>query len=307
MIVRQLLPDLNLTSMLPAIDEVVMTKYAQYPPQFTSIYRMNKSTRSIEQTTEVTGFGTIPVVGDGAGLRYDTPLPAFKKTYLHLQYGMGFKVTKVTFDNDQFGVMKKLAVELGRSAHETREITAAQNFNTGFNSAYPGPDGVALFSASHPLAGGGVQSNVLSMAADPDVDSMRLILTLMRRTVNHRGLLQRIVPKMAIFPPELEFVGAELLGGDQRPDTANRAINAFKRRSGMPSFESWCVWDYLKDPGAWFVMADPEDTELRWYDREAFNTVHGIDFESRSLKTAGWMQFSCGWNGFFGVAGAPSS
>lgn len=307
MIVRQLFPDLNLTSMLPAIDEVVMTKYKQFPPQFEHFYRMKKSNRSIEQTTEVTGFGTVPVVGEAAGVRYDSPLPGFRKTYLHLQYGLGFKVSKIAMDDDQFGVIRKLAVELGRSAHETREITAAYNFNQGFNSSFPGPDGVPLFSSSHPLVGGGVQSNMLAIAADPDVESIRQILTLMRRTVNHRGLRQRIVPKQMILPPELEFVGAEVLGGDQRSDTANRAINAFKRRSAMPSFETWSVWDYLVDPHAWFVQADPEDTELRWYDREAFNTVHGIDFESRSLKTAGWMRFSCGWNGFFGVAGAPSS
>jgi phage major head subunit gpT-like protein len=307
MIVRQLLPDLNLTSMLPAIDEVVMGKYSSFPAQFPSIYRMKGSKRSIEQTTEVTGLGTIPVVGEGVGVRYDTPLPGFRKTYLHLQYGLGFKVTKIAMDNDQFSVFRRLSVELAKSANETREISAAYNFNRGFDSGFPGPDGVPLFSDSHPLVGGGLQSNVLAVAADPDVDSVRLILTLMRRTKNHRGLRQRIVPKMMILPPELEFVGAELLGGDQRSDTANRAINAFKRRSAMASFESWCVWDYLDDAHAWFVQADPEETELRWYDREAFNTVHGVDFESRSLKTAGWMQFSCGWNGFFGVAGAPSS
>jgi phage major head subunit gpT-like protein len=293
--------------MLPALDEVIMTKYNQFPSQFQQIYRMKKSTRSIEQTTEVTGFGTVPVVGEGVGVRYDTPLPGFRKTYLHLQYGLGFKVTKVAMDDDQFGVIKKLAVELGRSAHETREITAAYNFNRGFDPTFPGPDGVPLFSTAHPLVGGGVQSNCLAIAADPDVDSIRQILTLMRRTVNHRGLRQRIVPKTLILPPELEFVGAEQLGGVDRPDTANRAINALKKRSGMPSFENWMIWDYLNDPHAWMVEAEPEETELRWYEREAFNTVHGVDFESRSLKTAGWMRFSCGWNGFFGVAAAPSA
>lgn len=307
MIVRQLLPDLNLTSMLPAIDEVVMTKYQQYPPQFPEVFRMLTSKRGLEQTTEVTGFGQFGVVAEGKSVTYDTPLPGFKRNYIHLQYGLGFKVTKVAFDDDQFGVIRKLATELGRSAHETRENIAAAIFNQGFNAAYAGGDGKPLFSSAHPLAGGGTESNVLSMASDPDVVSLRLVLTAMRRTKNHRGLLQRIVPKQVIVPPELEFVAAELLGGDERPDTANRAINSFKRRSGFPSFEQWMVWDYLADSQAWFVEAAPEDTEIRWYEREAFNTVHGIDFESRSMKTAGWMRNSAGFNGWFGVYGVPSS
>lgn len=307
MIVRQLLPDLNLTSMLPAIDEVVMNRYSQYPPQFQQFFRVAGSKRSIEQTTEVTGFGTVPVVGEGVGVRYDTPLPGFRKTYQHLQYGLGFKVTKIAMDNDQFGVFAKLAKELGKSAHETREVSAAFTYNMGFSSSYNGPDGVPFFSTAHPLIGGGTQSNMLAIAADPDVDSIRAILTLMRRTVNHRGLRQRIVPTSLWLPPELEFVGVEQLKGDTRPDTANRAINAFKERVGMSSFQNIIVWDYLNDPHAWGVKADTSDTECRWYDREAFNTVHGVDFESRSLKTAGWMQFSSGFNSFYGNAASPSA
>jgi phage major head subunit gpT-like protein len=306
MFIRTLFPDLYLQSMLPAIDEVVMTKYSQFPDEFSEVYRMESSARSIEQTTEVTGFGQMAVIPEGGDTRYDEALPGFNKTYVHAQYGLGFRVTKVAMDDDKFGVVKKLATELGRSGKETKEVTAANPFNTGFTSA-TGPDGVSLFSTAHPLIGGGTQSNRLSFATDPDVTSMQLILTLMRSTVDHRGKKLRIPPKKAIFPQNLEFIGAELLGGDTRPDTANRAINAFKRRSGLPSFDSWMVWDYLTDPDAWFVEGDTGDTELRFYNREPFNTVHDIDFDSRSVKTAGWMRFSVGYNGFYGIAGVPSS
>src|SRR5262249_26880276 len=122
-----------------------------------------------------------------------------------------------------------------------------------------------------------------------------------------RGKRLRIPPKKAIFPAALEFIGAELLGGAERADTANHTINAFRRRSGMPSFDSWMVWDYLTDPHAWFIQGEKEDTELRFYWREQFNTVHDIDFDSRSVKTAGWMRFSVGYNGFYGIYGIPSS
>jgi phage major head subunit gpT-like protein len=275
--------------MLPAIDEVVMTKYSRYPDEFSEVFRVESSTRSIEQTTEVTGFGQMAVIPEGDTTRYDEALPGFNKTYIHGQYGLGFKVTKVAMDDDKFGVVRKLATELGRSAKETKEVTAANVFNTGFTSS-TGPDGTTLFSTAHPLIGGGTQTNRLSYATDPDVTSIQLALKDMRKTVDHRGKRLRIPPKKAIFPPELEFIGAELLGGSDRADTANRTINAFKRRSGMPSFDSWMVWDYLTNPDAWFLEAEKEDTELRYYDREAFNTVHDIDFDSRSVKTAGWMR-----------------
>ena len=162
-----------------------------------------------------------------------------------------------------------------------------------------------MFSTLHPMAGGGTQSNMLPFAADPDVDSLRLVLTMMRRTKNHRGQLQRIQPKTLIVPPELEFVASELLGSDQRPDTANNAINAFKKRDTYGAFNNWMVWDYLTDPHAWYVQAAPNDCQLRWYDFEKFNVIHGTDYESRSIKTSGWMVFSCGWNSFFGIAGVP--
>jgi hypothetical protein len=173
-----------------------------------------------------------------------------------------------------------------------------------------GPDGVALFSTVHPLVGGGVQSNRLAAAADPDVATIQLVLTEMRKAKDHRGKRLRIPPKKLIVCPELEFIAAEMLGGAERGDTANNTINSFRRRSGMPSFAEWMVWDYLTSSVGntpWFVESDTEDTELRFYDREPFNTVHDTEFDTRAIKTAGWMRFSVGFNGSYGIFGVPGS
>jgi phage major head subunit gpT-like protein len=287
--------------MLPAIDEVVMTKYSQFPDEFSEVYRMEKSTRGIEQTTEVTGLGQFIQVGEGQFTRYDQPLPGFNKTYTHAQYTLGFKVSKVALDDDKFGIVRKLATELGRSAKETKEVVAANVINLALSTTQLGPDGVSLASTAHPLIGGGTQTNLLAYASDPDVTSIQLALSDMRTTVDHRGKKLRIPPKRAIVPPVFEFTMAELLGGsDWRPDTANRTINAFRKRAGMPSFDSWMVWDYMTGTN-WMIEADVQDTELRFYNREPFNTVHDVEFDSRSIKTAGWMRFSCGFNGFYGL------
>lgn len=305
--IRQSTPDLYLKTMLPAIDEVVMARYTQYPDQYPEIFRVLGSDRSIEQTTEITGFGQFAVTPEATDVFFDQAVPAFNQTYQHAQYSLGFKVSKIAMDDDKFGVVRKMAVELGKSAHETREVVAANVLNTGF-SGTNGPDGVTLFSTAHPLVkSGGTQTNRAAVASQPSVTSIRLALTDMRLTVDHAGKKVRIPPRKCVLPAALEFVGVELLKGVDRSDTANRAINAFRARSGMPSFDQVFVYDYLTDPAAWMIEADRADTELRFYNREAFNTVHDVEFNSRSIKTAGWMRFSVGFNGFYGIYGVPSS
>lgn len=308
MLIRTQFPDLFLASMLPALDELVFNKFDRWPPQFSQVFRKMTSKRSIEQTSEIAGLGTFAKVPEGGNVRYDESVPGFNQTYTHAQYGLGFKITRVMVDDDKWGIINKLASDLGRSAKETIEIAVASVFNNGFDGAYAGPDGKALFATDHPLVKtGGTQTNTLSVAADLDIASLELALTDFRRMKDPSGKKIRLRPKTLIVAPENEFVSTEILGGDKRSDTANNTINAFKSRKGLPAFDDIMVWDYLTDPDAWFIEAEPEDTELRFYDREAFNTVHDVDFDSRSIKTAGWMRLSYGWSSFYGIYGSPGA
>jgi phage major head subunit gpT-like protein len=308
MLIRTQFPDLFLASMLPALDELIFNKYDRWPPQFTQIFRMMTSKRSIEQTSEIAGLGTFAVVGEGENVRYDEAVPGFNKTYVHAQYGLGFKLTRIMVDDDKWGIINKLASDLGRSAKETREIFAAGIFNNGFDTNYPGPDGKPLFATDHPIVKtNGVQPNTLAVAADLDIASLELALTDFRKMKDPSGKKIRLRPSRLVVPPDLEFVSSEIMNAKERSDTANHTPNAFKNRIGMPSFDQVVVWDYLTDPDAWFITAEPSETELRFYDREAFNTVHDVDFDSRSIKTAGWMRFTAGWSSFYGVYGSPGA
>ena len=308
MMIRTQFPDLNLQTMLPAIDEIVMNRYNRFPEQYSSIFRVMNSKRSIEQTSEVAGLSLFQEVGEGANVRYDEAVPGFSKTYTHLQYGLGFKTSKIMVDDDKFAIIDKLGQDLGRSAKETIEIAVALNFNRGFDTNYTGPDGKALFVTDHPLVKtGGTQTNALAVSADLDIASLELAMTDFRKMVDPSGKKIRVTLDKLIVAPDNEFAAVELLGGKMRADTANNTINAFKNRSGMPSFDQVFVWDYLTDPDAWFISAAQEDTELRFYWREKFNTVHAVDFDSRSIKTAGWYRCAHGWSSFYGIYGSPGA
>jgi phage major head subunit gpT-like protein len=306
--IRTQFPDLFMEDMLPALDELIFARYNRFPEQYSKIFRVLNSTRSIEQTSEVSGLGLFNEVAEGADVSYDYAVPGFAKTYVHAQYGLGFKISRIAVDDDKWSLIDKLTSSVGRSAKETREIIAALIFNRGFNSSYTGPDGKVLFATDHPLPkSGGTQSNTLSVQADLDIDSLQLALTSFRKQVDINGQKIRLKPEMLVVAPEGEFNAIEVLGGSMRGDTANNTVNAFKRRSGLPAFDELFVWDYLTDEDAWFILGPKEDREVRWYDREKFNTIHDRDFNSRSLKTAGWMRFCCGWSSFYGVFGVSGA
>ena len=294
--------------MLPALDELIFAKFDRWPPQYTEIFRVMSSGRSIEQTSELAGLGTFGSVSEGASVRYDEAVPGFNKTYTHMQYGLGFKISRIMIDDDKFGIISKLAQDLGRSASETCELDGVSDFNNGFSTLYPGPDGLPLFSTSHPLVkSGGVQTNTIAVAADLDIPSIEVALTDFRRMKDPSGKKIRVKPQTLIVPPESAFAAAEIMTATMRSDTANNTPNAFKTDTGLGTFSKLKVWDYLSNPDAWFIQCDPADTELRWYNREKFNTVHDVDFDSRSVKTAGWMRYSHGWSSFYGVYGSPGA
>lgn len=309
MLIRTQFPDLHLVDMLPALDELIFQKFDRFPAQWEKVFQVLSSTRDIEQTTQLSGLGLPAAVAEGAPVGYDQPNQGFDKTYVHSQFGLGFKISKPMAMNDKHGIIAKMAGELGRSFKEFLEIEVANHFNRGFSASYPGLDGVPLFSASHPLIkAGGVQSNTLSTPVDLDHSSLQLALTQFRKMVDTAGKKHRVKPSKLIVAPEGEFNAAETLGkAEWRPDTANNTPNALQRRSGFGPFNEFVVWDYLTDPDAWFITADKEDTELRFYWRERLNSVHEIDFDTRTIKTAMWGQWSHGWSDYQGVFGSPGA
>lgn len=308
MIIRTQYPDLFLASMLPALDELIFNKFDRYPPQYTKMFRVMTSDRSIEQTSEVAGLGTFVEIPEGGNVRYDASVPGFSKTYTHLQYGLGFKMSRIMIDDDKWALINKLSSELGRSAKETIELAAAAQYNNGFSSSFLGPDGKALFATDHPLVkSGGTQSNRLAVDADLDIPSLELALTDFRRMKDPSGKKIRVKPELLTVAPEGEFLASEILSGTMRSDTANNTVNAFKNRQGYGPFSEYFVWDYLTDPDAWFIRCALEDTEQRFYWREKPGTTHDVDFDSRSVKTAMWYRMSLGWSSFYGVYGSPGA
>lgn len=309
MIVRSQFQDLVLEDALPALNAVTMDEFSRYPPQYPQIFKVESSERAIEQFTQVTGFGTMTEIAEGEPITFDEPLQGYDKTYRHRKFGKGYKASQEMMDDDKYRVVKRLAMNLGKSANETREIEAALIFNRGFNSSYLGPDGKVLFATDHPRVGGGTQSNRPTVAVDLDIPSLEAGLTTFGGWTDDRGKLILMRPATLVVHRSNAFNASEILGSALRSDTANNANNAFKdKRTGM-GLSDYFVWQYLTDEDAWFLITDPSDPnyEIRFFDRKKFALDTFPDPETDSHKTMGRYRMSVGWNDWRGVYGSPGA
>lgn len=303
---RMNFPDSQLTTRLPALNALTFTQFNTYPEEYSQVFNVKNSVRDIEQFSGMSGFGLFRKIGEKEPITFDDVRQTFDKTFIHQDWALGYMVTHQLDRDDKFNIIASFARELGRSAAITIEIENASDFNNGFSGSFLGPDGVALFSTSHPrVKGGGVQANKPSVDVDLDIPNLQQALIDIAGWTDDSGKLWMVQPRKLIIPPALEFVATEILASPMRSDTANNAVSALRNRPGGLNTLSMVpfVWHYLTDPDAWFISAAPSDLKLCVFWRERFHTISDMHFYTRAMLTGGWMAFSHGWYDWVGVWG----
>lgn len=286
----------------PGLKEVFATNLQQAPFQGESILKTGTSTKHTESYLSRSTLGAVPIVTEGAGVTYDDINEGYKKTYTHTQYGLGFQVTRVMWEDDLYGVMVDASRGLAESARITVETACANVFNNGFSSSYPGGDALALFSAVHTLIEGGTSANAPSTNCDLSKTTLKAALTAFRNMRDDRNNKLVIQPKYLIVPAALEFTALELTQSRQDPETGNNAINPINGRLQV------IVWDYLTDDDAWFISAGPQNSLMRarliWRVRPQFTNKDDFSTDNALFKVR--MRFSTGfddWRGLYGTSG----
>jgi phage major head subunit gpT-like protein len=287
--------------MLPALEEVVMDKYDQYPVVHTKLFQnIRKGEGSIYQTTTVSPAGSMVEIAEGEDVTYEAIKQGYDTTFTYLKYGKGFQITEEAVSDGKFDLTKKTAASLGRAAQEHKEVAAANILNNAFTSG-TGGDGSYLCVNDHTLLGGGTESNILATPADLDFPSFDNALVELGDTVDDEGKLLNIKPKYLVVAPAGEVTAREILQSTTRPDTAERAMNALMGKVEV------VVWPYLTDADAWFLIGAAEDTGLKAITRQPVKVSSAIDFESDNAKTKlkyRWVVGFDTWQGVFGTPGA---
>jgi hypothetical protein len=294
-----------LKELLPGLNALFGLEYARYGEEHKQIFETESSERSFEEETKLSGFSAAPVKNEGAAIAYDNAQEAWTARYNHETIALGFSITEEAIEDNLYDSLSaRYTKALARAMAYTKQTKAAAVLNNGFDSDYPGGDGVALFSASHPLVGGGTNSNIPSTAADLNETSLEAAVIQIAAWTDERNLLIAAKPKKLVVPPSLMFVATRLLETELRVSTADNDINAIKSNGSIP--EGYTVNHFLTDPDAWFLTTDVPNG-LKHFVRTPMAQNMDGDFDTGNVRYKSRERYSFGWSDPLGMYGSEGA
>lgn len=256
-----------------------------------------ESKKAYVEDVMMAGFSAAPVKGEGAGVHYDSTSEIYTARYLFETIALAFAITEEAEEDNLYGsIGARLSRALARSMRHTKAVKAANILNNGHDSAFPGGDGVALFSTAH--LGLGNISNKLATAADLSETALEDLLIMIDNAQDYKGIPMDIEAVRLVAPTSLRFIAHRILRSELQNDSAENAVNAI-RDSGVLSGGYVCD-PRLVDTDAWYVKTDCPDG-LKHITRVALKKGLEGDFETGNMRYKARERYINGWSDWHGA------
>jgi hypothetical protein len=294
-----------LKELLPGLNALFGLEYAKYGEEHKEIYETETSERSFEEETKLSGFSAAPVKNEGAAIAYDNAQEAWTARYTHETIALGFSITEEAIEDNLYdSLSSRYTKALARAMAYTKQVKAAAVLNNGFSSAVTYGDGQPLFSTSHPLVSGGVNSNTTVVGVDLNETSLENAVIQIAAWTDERSLLIAAKPRKLIVPPALMFVATRLLETELRVGTNDNDINALKNNGSIP--EGYTVNHFLTDTNAWFLTTDVPNGLKHFVRTPLQNSMDG-DFDTGNVRYKARERYSFGVSDPLGIYGSQGA
>jgi len=301
-----------LKELLPGLNALFGLEYARYGEEHTQIYETEKSERSFEEETKLSGFQAAPVKNEGQAIAYDNAQEAFTARYTHETIALGFSITEEAMEDNLYDSLSaRYTKALARAMAYTKQVKAANVLNNGFSGSYLGGDGVSLFGVNsggtrvgHPLVGGGVNYNSPATAVDLNETAIEAAVIQIQAWTDERGLLIAAKPRKIVIPTAYQFVVKRVLGSPLRVGTTDNDLNALKELGTIS--DGYTINHFLTDPNAWFILTDVPNG-LKHFTRVGMETKMDGDFDTGNVRYKARERYSFGWSDALGAWGSSGS
>lgn len=181
------------------------------------------------------GVGLFSVIGETQQVPAGTPHVANKLTTYIKDFAESIELSKNLFDDNMHGVWSKAVQDFATKAKVTQDDNAMALFRGAFSTTLTA-DGVSFINASHPLIGGGTQSNLVT-GAFSDSTLYDGIVSL-RQQKDQAGVIMGCVPSYLIVPTQLWKKAVQVTESALVADTANNNINVYRSAMGITIYTS---------------------------------------------------------------------
>ncbi len=288
----------------PIFRKVTLATFDAWKPVsiYDKVLNINSSTRQSEKDSYVAPFGAMETKVDLANITYRDFVQGYDKTYTHSTFALGGIVSMEMYEDDQFGIMKKIPASLSRSAIHNIEQNAANLFNNAFNAAYAQcGDGKELCATDHPNpTGAAVLRNELSTAADLSVTSLKQMLIDFANQVDYNGFPLNAKPSILLIPNDLKYTALEILKSVGLANTADNNMNSISDANLQ-----LVTWSYITRSTSFWLLAPKGQHELNFFWRKKPTLRNFDDPDSLNMKTNIHQRFSVGASSPFGIFGSP--
>jgi hypothetical protein len=294
-----------LKELVPGLNALFGLEYKKYGEEHKEIFDIEKSDRSFEEETKLSGFGMAGTKTEGMAIDYDNAQEAWTARYTHETIALGFALTEEAIEDNLYeSLASRYTKALARSMAYTKQVKAASVLNNAFSSSYLGGDGKSLCATDHPTVAGGTNANKPSTGVDLNETAVEAAVIQIAAWTDERGLLIAAKPKKLILPPALQFVATRLLKTEGRVGTNDNDVNAIKSNGVIPG--GYAINHWLTDTNAWFLTTDVPNG-LKMFQRVALKTGMDGDFDTGNVRYKSRERYSFGWSDPLAIWGSAGS
>jgi hypothetical protein len=276
----------------PGVNAWYGKQYDEYSVEWDKLFDKFTSRKAFEEDVGITSYGLAQIKPEGTAVSYDTERQTFITRYTHINYALGFIITKEMFDDDLYDVVaERRARGLAFSMRQTKETVGANVYNRAFNPLFTFGDTVSLVNSAHKNGIGGTFSNTLVTNANMSEAALEQACIDISHFTNDRGLKIQVTPQSLHIPPELMFELERILKSQYRVGTPNNELSALVSMGKFP--KGMYVNHYFTSTTAWFIRTDVPDG-MKYFTRKDDTFSEDNDFDTDNAKFKAQARYSFG-------------
>jgi phage major head subunit gpT-like protein len=274
-----------------SIRDIASGQYDLGKSRIGDFFTVKDSDRETEKYSALIPLGKLSQFNDA--ITYLSAEQEYDVTATHIEFAGGIQIKRKLYDDDQFGVIKEFAQQLGDSAFKTQEDDAVSFLSGAFSVAssfFSHTENVALCSNSHTTPDSSVSTttgydNLATSALSPT--SLSAARLQMKGFKDGSGWKLGIIPDRLVVSDDGEDKASEILKSIDIPYEANNTTNVNKDR-----FQLY-VHPRMTDSNDWFLVnTELMKKNLYWFWRVRYENARMESFDNITAKWRCYMRYS---------------